>query len=171
MDLKSKIREIQDFPKPGIGFKDITTLLADAEAFTYSIDQMVEIVKDIDFDCIIAPEARGFIMGTPLAYKLEKPFIPIRKKGKLPYKTVSKTFDLEYGQDTLYMHADAIKPGDKVLLVDDLLATGGTVAALRDLVEEQGANVVKAIFLIELDFLKPRDSLIGIDISSLIHYE
>lgn len=171
MDLKSKIREIQDFPKKGIDFKDITTLLADPKAFSYSIDMMANSLEGLDYDFIVGPEARGFIVGAPLAYKLKKPFIPVRKKGKLPYKTVSKTFDLEYGKDTLYMHEDVIKKGDKVVLVDDLLATGGTINAIKEMIEDIGGEVVKGVFLIELDFLNPRTKLKGMDISSLVHYE
>lgn len=170
MDLKSKIRVIQDFPVEGISFKDITTLLYDPEAFCYAIDQMAR-VAGTDYDIIVGPEARGFIVGTPLAYKLKKPFVPIRKKGKLPFKTVSKSFDLEYGSETIYMHEDAIKKGMKVLVVDDLLATGGTMSAIVDLIKGLGAEVSKAVFLIELDFLNPRKRLGDIEVHSIVHYE
>ncbi len=170
-DLKSKVRVIEGFPKEGISFKDITTLLLDPEAFKQAIDTMENELKDLDFDYILGPEARGFIMGTPLAYKMGKGFVPIRKSGKLPAETVSKTYELEYGTDSLYMHKDAIKKGDKVVLVDDLLATGGTIKALYELMQDIGAEVVKAVFLIELTGLKARDNLEGLDVSSLIQYE
>lgn len=170
MDLKTKIREVEDFPKPGIGFKDITTLLQDAEAFRYTVDQMAAHIADIDYDIIVGPEARGFIFGTPLAYAANKPFAPVRKAGKLPYKIESYTYDLEYGSDTLQMHIDAIKPGDKVVIVDDLLATGGTISAVAKLVEQLGGQVVKIVFLIELSFLNGRDKLTQYDIEALVQY-
>ncbi len=171
MDLKSKIREIQDFPKKGIGFKDITTLLQDAEALNYAVDEMVRRLDGIDYDVIVGPEARGFILGTPLAYAAKKPFAPVRKPGKLPYKTESIEYDLEYGTDTLQMHVDAVKPGDKVVIVDDLLATGGTVSAVAQLIEKLGGEVVAIVFLIELCFLNGSSKLEGYNIESLIKYE
>ncbi len=171
MNLKSKIREIDGFPIEGINFKDITTLLKDGEAFAEVIKQMALLVKDVEFDVIVSPEARGFIVGTPLSYHLKKPFIPIRKSGKLPAKTVQCTYDLEYGTDTLEIHEDAISKGMKVLIVDDLLATGGTVNAIVKLVEKMGATVPAAIFTMELDFLKARDIINIPNIYSLLHYD
>ncbi len=171
VDLKSKIRVIEDFPKEGISFKDITTLLLESESFKQAIDIMQDELKDLDFDYILGPEARGFIMGAPLAYTMNKAFVPIRKEGKLPAETISKTYELEYGTDTLYMHKDSIKKGDKVVLVDDLLATGGTIKALYELLQDIGVEVVKAVFLIELTGLKARDSLKDLDIKSLVQYE
>ncbi len=171
VDLKSKIRVIEDFPKKGISFKDITTLLLDPPAFKQSIDMMEEELKGLEFDYILGPEARGFIMGTPLAYKMGKSFIPVRKEGKLPAETISKTYELEYGTDSLYLHKDSLKKGDKVVLVDDLLATGGTIHALYELLQDMGVEVVKAVFLIELTGLKARDILDGLNISSLVQYE
>ena len=129
MDLSSKFRHVLDFPKPGIDFIDITTVLQDAEAFKYSIDRMCDALRNVDFDLVVGSESRGFIFGTPVAYILGKGFVPVRKKGKLPYKTISASYTLEYGEDVVEMHADAIKPGQKVVIVDDLLATGGTVAS------------------------------------------
>ncbi len=171
VDLKSKIRVIEDFPKEGISFKDITTLLLEPASFKHAIDTMQDELKDLDFDYILGPEARGFIMGAPLAYTMDKAFVPVRKEGKLPAETISKTYELEYGTDTLYLHKDSIKKGDKVVIVDDLLATGGTVKALYELLQDIGVEVVKAVFLIELTGLKARDSLEGLDISSLVQYE
>ncbi len=170
-DLKSKVRVIENFPKEGISFKDITTLLIEPDSFKQAIDLLEDELKGLEFDYILGPEARGFIVGTPLAYKMEKGFIPIRKSGKLPAETVSKTYELEYGTDTLYMHKDALKKGDKVVLVDDLLATGGTIKALYELMQDIGVEVVKVVFLIELTGLKARDNLKDLDISSLIQYE
>lgn len=170
-DLKSKIRVIENFPKEGISFKDITTLLLDPDSFKVAIDSMAKELEGLEFDYILGPEARGFIMGTPLAYRMNKAFVPVRKKGKLPAETVSKTYELEYGSDSLYMHKDSIKRGNRVVIVDDLLATGGTVKALCELLEENGVEVVKAVFLIELTGLKARDKLKGIEIHSLVQYE
>ncbi len=171
MNLKSKIREIDDFPKKGIGFKDITTLLLDADALHYTIEAMKDELADVDFDLIVGPEARGFIFGTPLAYAMKKPFAPIRKPGKLPAEVASYTYEKEYGLDELQIHKDAIKAGDKVVLVDDLLATGGTIAATTKLIEQLGGEVVKIIFLIELEFLEGRQFLTDYDICSLVKYQ
>ncbi len=171
MDLKSKIREIQDFPVKGIGFKDITTLLSDPKAFKYAVDKMGEELNGVEYDVILGPEARGFIFGAALGYTQEKPFVPIRKKGKLPYETVTVNYDKEYGQDTVCIHKDAIKKGDRVVIVDDLLATGGTISAVKELIEKAGGTLVKAVFLIELDFLNPRSKFKDFEVSSLIHYE
>ncbi len=171
MDLKSKIREIDDFPVEGINFKDITTLLQDGDAFAYAISEMADMVKDMDFDVIVSPEARGFIVGAPLAAMLKKPFIPVRKPKKLPHEVVSCTYDLEYGTDTLEIHADAIKKGMKVLIVDDLLATGGTINAINKLITNMEATVCAAVFVMELDFLNARDIVGDIDVLSVIHYD
>ncbi len=171
MDLKSKIREIEGFPKEGINFKDITTLLLDGAALKYTIDQMADSLEGLDCDIVIGPEARGFIFGTALSYATGLPFAPIRKPGKLPDKTESYSYDLEYGTDTLQIHLDAIKPGDKVVLVDDLLATSGTITAAAKLVEKLGGEVVKIIFLIELEFLHGREKLKDYNITSLVKYD
>ncbi len=171
MDLKSKIREIDGFPIEGINFKDITTLLKDSEAFHSVIEEMAKLVKDIDFDVIVSPEARGFIVGVPLAYHLNKPFIPVRKPGKLPAKTVQCTYELEYGTDTLEIHEDAIKDNMKVLIADDLLATGGTVKAIVELIQKMGGSVEAAVFTMELDFLNGKDILNIPNVISLLHYD
>ena len=170
MNLEEKIRNVQDFPKPGIGFKDITTLLKDGEAFRYAVKQIADHLRDKNIDLIVGPEARGFIMGTPVAYELGIGFIPIRKPGKLPAEVESYEYSLEYGTDTLEMHKDAIKPGLRVAIVDDLLATGGTIAAATKMVEKLGGEVVALEFLIELDFLKGREMLGDYEINSLVHY-
>lgn len=169
MDINSKIRVIENFPKEGISFKDITTLLKDGEAYAEAIRQCEEKVKDLDFDVIVGPEARGFIVGAPLAVSLKKGFVPVRKPGKLPAETLSYEYDLEYGTDTLQIHKDAIQPGQKVLLADDLLATGGTMKAVVEMVEQLGGEVVGLIFFIELDFLKGREKIGNYNIYSLIN--
>ena len=171
MDLKEKIRVIEGFPKEGISFKDITTLVADGEAFKESIDRIVEHLKDKNVDVILGPEARGFIFGVPVAYALGVGFVPVRKKGKLPAETVSVEYSLEYGVDVLEIHKDAIKKGQKVAIVDDLLATGGTVDAVAKLVEKVGAEVVALDFAIELTELRGRDKLEGYEIMSLVQYD
>lgn len=171
MDLRDKIRIIENFPIEGISFKDITTLLAEPEAFRYAIDKLAEELKAFKFDAIVGPEARGFIIGAPLAYKLGLPFIPIRKKGKLPYKTITYDFKLEYGTDTLQMHEDALNRGSRVLLVDDLLATGGTMSAILKMIELAGSEVVAAAFIIELDGLDARNKLGELPVISLVHYD
>lgn len=171
MDLKQKIRNIPDFPKKGVVFRDITTLLGDAEAFKYSVDRMVEYWRGKKIDAVLGAEARGFIFGAVIAYKLDVGFIPVRKPGKLPYKTCQASYDLEYGKNILQMHIDAIKKGDKILIVDDLAATGGTAKAKAELVEKMGGEVVGFCFLIELEFLNPRKFLKDYDIFSLIKYE
>ncbi|WP_101773079.1 adenine phosphoribosyltransferase [Peptostreptococcus faecalis] len=171
MNLEQKIRNVQDFPKPGIGFKDITTLISDPEALKYSVDQIVEDLKDLNVDLIIGPEARGFILGTPVAYNLGIGFVPIRKPGKLPSEVVSYEYELEYGTDILEIHKDAIKPGQKIAIVDDLLATGGTVSAATKLIEKLGGEVVALEFLVELSFLNGREKLNGYKVNSLVKYE
>lgn len=170
MDLKNYIAAIQDFPKQGILFRDMTPLLQDKDALKYALDQLSEFAKNVHADVIAGPEARGFIFGTPVAYGLNIGFVPVRKPNKLPRQTISYQYDLEYGQNTLCMHADAIKKGQKVVIIDDLLATGGTVEATIKLVEKLGGEVVGCAFLIELDDLKGREKLKGNNILSLIHY-
>lgn len=170
MDFKSKIRTIEDFPKPGISFKDITTLLQDGDAFRAAIETLAERFESKGVEVITGPEARGYIFASALAYRLGAGFVPIRKPGKLPYRTRKVTYDLEYGTDTLEVHEDAFHPGQKVLVVDDLLATGGTVRATIDLVESLGAQVVGVGFLIELSFLNGRARLPGLDLFSLVQY-
>jgi len=170
MELSKYIRDIPDFPKKGILFKDITTLLQDKDAFRQAIDQLAEKFKGQKIDQVAAVDARGFIFGGAVAYKLGAGFVPVRKKGKLPFKTNSATYELEYGTDTLEMHNDAIKPGQKVLIVDDLLATGGTVKAVTDLVRNLKGEVVGIGFLIELTALKGMEKLKGYPVYSLIKY-
>lgn len=170
MNLESKIRNIQDFPKPGIGFKDITTLLKDGEAFKEAIDKIVENLKDKDIDYIVGPEARGFLLGAPVAYALGVGFVPIRKPGKLPAEVVSFEYDLEYGTDKIEMHKDSIEEGKKVAIIDDLLATGGTVEAATKLIESLGGEIVSIQFLIELEFLNGKEKLKGYDVESIIKY-
>lgn len=170
MDLKNMIRDVHDFPKEGIVFKDITTILQDADALHDSIDQMQALLADVDFDYVVGPESRGFIYGVPIAYNMHKGFVPVRKEGKLPYKTKGRTYDLEYGTATIEMHIDSIKPGDKVVIVDDLLATGGTSEAMVKLIEDLGGEVVKMVFLIELSFLPGADKLKDYNVESIIRY-
>ncbi|MGC9771334.1 adenine phosphoribosyltransferase [Fervidobacterium changbaicum] len=170
MDLKSFIRDIPDFPQKGVIFRDITPLIKNPEAFKYAVDTIVEEVKKFDFDLVVCPEARGFIIGAPIAYLLGKGFVPVRKPGKLPYKTVSDTYELEYGKAELHIHEDAIQPGQKVLIVDDVLATGGTALALKRLVEKVGGEVVASAFLIELTYLNPRNLLNNLPIIAPIKY-
>jgi len=161
MDLRKYIRDVLDF-KPGITFFDITPLLADPAAFRYVIDALAERYKDSGANKIVAAEARGFLFGAPLAYKLNVGFIPVRKPGKLPYKTTTVTYDLEYGTDSLQMHVDAVKPGDRVLIIDDLLATGGTTGGMIELVKNAGGDVAGIGFLLELGFLEGSSKLDGI---------
>jgi len=171
MELKEKIRVIEDFPKKGISFKDITTLIADGEGLKASIDALANYLKDKKIDLVVGPEARGFIFGVPVAYALGVGFVPVRKPGKLPYDTITMKYDLEYGSDELQIHKDAIKPGQRVAVVDDLLATGGTIKAVADLVEEAGGQVVSLDFAIELTGLNGRNKLEKYDIYSLTKYE
>lgn len=171
MDLKKWVRDIPDFPKPGIVFKDIMPLIGDPQALRYVVDAMFVHYFGKKIDKVVSAEARGFIFGPAVAYHLGAGFVAVRKPGKLPYKTRQVTYDLEYGKDSLTIHEDAVKPGDNVLLVDDLLATGGTIAAAAKLCEELGANVVGAGFVIELNFLKGREKLKGYDVFSLIPYD
>jgi adenine phosphoribosyltransferase len=170
MNFKEYIRVIPDFPQPGIMFKDITTLLKDGAVFREVIQQMKAKVTDLQIDVIAGPEARGFVFGAPLAVELGVGFIPIRKSGKLPGNTIEASYNLEYGEDKLAIHADAIQPGQNVLIVDDLLATGGTIATTADLIRQAGGNTVGALFLIELTYLNGRDVLSPIPVQSLISY-
>ena len=170
MDLKKAIREIENFPKEGINFKDITTLMQDGETFKYTIDAFIDDLKDKNVDVIVGPEARGFLMGTPVAYGLGIGFVPVRKPGKLQSETISYSYGLEYGNDTLQIHKDAIKPGQRVAIVDDLLATGGTMEAAAKLIEMLGGEVVSMQFLIELEDLNGREKLSKYEINSLVKY-
>jgi adenine phosphoribosyltransferase len=168
--LKSVIRDVPDFPKPGIIFKDITPLLADHEAFTALVKGFADAFRDAGITKVLGIEARGFLLAPPIAMALGAGIVPVRKKGKLPYKTVAASYALEYGTDTIEMHEDAVKPGEKVLIVDDVLATGGTAAAVCDLVEKLGGKVEGIAMLIELGFLNGRSKLAGRNIYSLIKY-
>ena len=170
MDLKDKIRSIENFPQEGVLFRDITTLLKDAEGMKEAIDQMTAKLEGVDFDLVLGPESRGFIFGMPVAYNMGKGFVPVRKAGKLPAEVVSKEYALEYGTAIIEMHKDAIQPGQKVVIVDDLMATGGTAKAIVEMVEEMGAEVAAMLFLIELDFLEGRKVLPDYKIESVIHY-
>ena len=170
MDLRSKIREIPDFPKKGILFRDITTLLKDEEAFRKVIEKITAYYEDEDIETVVGVESRGFIFGAPVAYTLGAGFVPVRKPGKLPHDVYEASYELEYGHDKLTVHQDAITPGQRVLVVDDLLATGGTMAATLDLLKQLGAVVVGVVFLIELADLKGRDKLAGYQVLSMITY-
>ncbi len=170
-NLRKLIREVPDFPKPGINFYDITTLLQDAAGLEQTIDALTEQCRGLDIDMVIGVESRGFIFGAPLAYQLGVGFIPVRKPNKLPSEKVAVSYDLEYGQDTLEMHKDAIGEGHNVLIVDDLLATGGTARAVVDLVEGVGGKVAGLHFVVELNFLKGREKFDGYDVKSLVNYD
>lgn len=171
MNLADTVRGIPNFPIEGVTFRDITTALQDPEALHEIIDQMCERLKDVEFDVVVGPESRGFIFGVPVAYAMKKGFVPVRKKGKLPYKTISKTYDLEYGQDVLEMHIDAIKPGQKVVIVDDLIATGGTTKAIAELIEEAGGEVVNIMYFIELSSeFDGRGVMKGYNVQSILQY-
>lgn len=169
--IEEYVRSIPDFPEPGIIFRDITSVLQDADGLQLAIDSMIKLLNGVDYDVVAGTESRGFIFGVPIAYEMHKPFVPVRKKGKLPCETISQSYDLEYGQATIEMHKDSIKPGQKVVLVDDLIATGGTIEAAIKLVEQLGGEVVKVIFLMELAGLKGRERLKGYDVASVITYE
>ena len=170
MDLRSIIRTIPDFPEKGVMFRDISTVLQNGEALRAAVDKVVDSVKNIDFDLVIGPESRGFIFGVPAAYALNKGFVPVRKAGKLPFATVKKSYSLEYGTAELEIHTDAVKKGQRVVIIDDLLATGGTSRAIAELVEEVGGKVAKMSFLIELEALGGRGLLGGYDVYSVVKY-
>ena len=169
--LEEYVVSIPDFPEPGIIFRDVTSILQDADGLHMAIDKLREMVKDLDFDVVVGPESRGFIFGVPVAYAEHKSFVPVRKKGKLPRETISAKYDLEYGSAEIEIHKDAIKPGQKVVIVDDLIATGGTVEAIIDLIEQLGGVVVKVGFVMELAGLQGRKNLSGYDVDSAIIYE
>lgn len=169
--IEEYVRSIPDFPEEGIIFRDVTSVLQDADGLKLAIDSMMELLDGIEFDVIVGTESRGFIFGVPIAYEMGKPFVPARKKGKLPCETISVSYDLEYGSAEVEMHKDAIKPGQKVVLVDDLIATGGTIEACAKMIEMLGGEVVKIIFLMELAGLKGRDKLQKYDVASVITYE
>lgn len=169
--LEEYVRSIPDFPEEGIIFRDVTSVLQDADGLKLAIDTMQDLVKDLEYDVVVGAESRGFIFGTPIAYNQHKPFVLIRKKGKLPCETIEMEYELEYGTATIEMHKDSIKPGQKVLLVDDLIATGGTTEAMIKLVEELGGEVVGILVMIELAGLKGRERLSGYRLDSAICYE
>lgn len=171
MDLKSKIRVINDFPKPGISFKDITTLLKDPEGYPEMINELVAVAEEFDFDLVASPEARGFVVGAPVAYAMKKGFIPVRKPGKLPAPAITQPYGLEYGANEVQIHVDAIKPGQKVLIVDDLLATGGTAMAAAKLTESLGGIVAGFLFVSELSALNGRELLKDYKVATLIQYD
>ncbi len=169
--LEEYVRSIPDFPEEGIIFRDVTSVLGDADGLHLAVDTMQGLVSDLDFDVVVGPESRGFIFGMPIAYNLRKPFVLIRKKGKLPCETVSIDYDLEYGKATIEMHKDSIKPGQKVLIVDDLIATGGTTEAMIKLIESLGGEVVGVVVMIELAGLNGRDKIKGYRLDAAITYE
>ena len=169
--IEEYVRSIPDFPEKGIIFRDVTTVLQDAEGLKLAIDSMLRLLDGVEFDVVVGTESRGFIFGVPIAYALGKPFVPVRKKGKLPCETVSAKYDLEYGAAEIEMHKDSIQPGQRAVLVDDLIATGGTVEACVKLIEQLGGEVVKIVFLMELAGLKGRDKLGEYDVASVITYE
>ncbi|MBO5198865.1 MAG: adenine phosphoribosyltransferase [Lachnospiraceae bacterium] len=169
--LEDYVRSIPDFPEEGIIFRDVTSILQDKDGLHLAIDKLQELVQDLDFDVVVGPESRGFIFGVPVAYNLGKAFVPVRKKGKLPCETIEREYDLEYGKAVIEMHKDAIKPGQKVVIIDDLIATGGTIEAITKLVEQLGGEVVKIIFVMELCGLKGREKLAGYNVDSVIKYE
>ena len=170
-NVEKYIRSIPDFPETGVIFRDVTSVLQDADGLHEAIDAMQELIADTEVDVIAGTESRGFIFGMPIAYNLHRPFVPIRKKGKLPCETISEKYDLEYGTAEIEIHKDAIKPGQKVVLVDDLIATGGTIEAAIKMIERLGGEVVKVVFLIELAGLKGRERLENYDVESVIRYE
>ena len=169
--LEDYVRSMPDFPEPGIIFRDVTTILQDPEGLHLAIDKLIEAIGDTEFDVVVGPESRGFIFGVPVAYVMKKSFIPLRKKGKLPCETVSMEYELEYGKAEIEMHKDSIKPGQKVVIIDDLIATGGTIEAITKLVESLGGEVVKICFVMELAGLEGRKKLAAYDVESIITYE
>ena len=170
-ELKDYIRSIKDFPKDGIIFRDVTSMLQEPEGLQLSIKEIQKGLENLDFNIVVSPESRGFIFGMPIAYNMEKAFVPVRKKGKLPFKTIEESYDLEYGKAILQIHADSIKPGDKVVIIDDLMATGGTIEAIIKLVKRLGGEVIKICCLIELPELEAREKLKEYDIYSVINFE
>lgn len=168
--IEEYVRSIPDFPEPGIIFRDVTSVIQDPDGLKLSIDLIQEKLEGLDFDVVVGPESRGFIFGMPIAYNLHKSFVPVRKKGKLPCETVSVEYDLEYGSAVIEMHKDAIKPGQKVVIIDDLMATGGTIEAIIKLIESLGGEVVKTVFLMELAGLNGRDKIKEYDVDSVIVY-
>ena len=169
--LEEYVMSIPDFPEPGVIFRDVTSILQDADGLKLAIDSLQALLKDVDFDVVVGTESRGFIFGMPLAYNLHKPFVPVRKKGKLPRETVEMSYELEYGGASIEMHRDAIQPGQRAVLVDDLIATGGTMEAAARLVESLGGEVAKIVFGMELAGLKGREKLKKYDVASVIRYE
>lgn len=169
--LEDYVRSIPDFPEPGIIFRDVTSILQDADGLHMAVDDILIMLKGVDYDVVVGPESRGFIFGVPVAYADHKGFVPVRKKGKLPCETISMEYDLEYGSAEIEMHKDAIKPGQKVVIVDDLIATGGTIEAIIKLIESLGGEVVKICFVMELAGLHGRDKLAGYDVETIITYE
>lgn len=169
--VEDYVRSIPDFPEPGIIFRDVTTILQDADGLALAIDSVVDLLKDVDYDVVVGPESRGFIFGVPVAYAMRKGFVPVRKKGKLPCETISMEYDLEYGSAVVEMHKDSIKPGQKVVIVDDLIATGGTIEAIIKMIEQLGGQVVRICFVMELAGLKGREKLKGYAVDSVITYE
>ena len=168
--VEDYVRTIPDFPEPGIMFRDVTSVLQDADGLHLSIEGILDMLKGLDFDVVVGPESRGFIFGVPVAYAMHKAFVPVRKKGKLPCETVEMSYDLEYGQATIEMHKDSIKPGQKVVIIDDLIATGGTIEAIVKLVEQLGGEVVKICFLMELEGLEGRKKLAKYPVDAVIKY-
>ena len=169
--LEEYVMSIPDFPEPGVIFRDVTSILQDADGLKLAIDSLQALLKDVDFDVVVGTESRGFIFGMPLAYNLHKHFVPVRKKGKLPRETVEMSYELEYGSASIEMHRDAIQPGQRAVLVDDLIATGGTMEAAARLVESLGGEVAKIVFVMELAGLKGREKLKKYDVASVIRYE
>lgn len=168
--IEEYVRSIPDFPEKGIIFRDVTSILENADGLQLAVDLLQEKLQDMDFDLVVAPESRGFVFGVPVAYNLHKAFIPVRKKGKLPCETVEMEYDLEYGSAVIEMHKDSVKPGQKVVIIDDLMATGGTIEAIVKLVESLGGEVVRIVFLMELEGLEGRKKLEGYDVQTVIAY-
>lgn len=169
--LEDYVTSILDFPEPGIIFRDVTTILQDPDGLAMAVDGVRDMLQNVEYDIVIGPESRGFIFGVPVAYAEHKSFVPVRKKGKLPREVLSADYELEYGTATIEIHKDSIKPGQKVVIIDDLIATGGTIEAIIKLVEELGGEVVKVCFIMELAGLKGREKLAGYDVESIITYE
>ena len=169
--LEEYVRSIPDFPEPGIIFRDITSILQDADGLKLAVDGLLDILKDVEYDVVVGPESRGFIFGVPVAYEAHKSFVPVRKKGKLPCEVIAAEYGLEYGSAVIEIHKDAIKPGQKVVIIDDLIATGGTIEAIIKLIEQLGGEVVKVCFVMELAGLKGREKLTGYQVDSMIIYE